>query len=129
MMQWEREMEMSGKKTSDQGNSNEEKFRALVGDGKAQVEYTVGTQWNYGEAKVTCTVRLTCNQDEATITHAAFLAFETAKALCSQGLDILVPPLPASPLPPSAGPTPGGPPIAGPLYAYPPGPAPGTVPR
>lgn len=120
MMQWEREIQMPGKKTSEQGISNEDKFKALLGDGKAQVEYTVGTQWNFGEAKVTCTVRLTCNQDDATVRSAAFLAFETAKSLCQQGLDIIVPPVPQQqPLPP----------YAGAPYPYTPGAPTGTVPR
>lgn len=108
MMQWKREIEMSGKNTSEQGINNDDKFKAILGDGKAQVEYTVGTQWNFGEAKITCTVRLTCNQDQSTIMNAAYLAFETARSLCQQGLDAVVPPVsppqPQQPLPPFSGP-------------------------
>lgn len=112
MMQWERDIEMAGKKTSEQGVSNDDKFKAVLGDEKAEVEYTVGTQWNFGEAKVTCTVRITCNQDENTIRSAAYLAFDTARSLCQQGLDILVPPVPQPQPPPIMG---GG------TYPYPPG--------
>lgn len=71
-----------------------DEYQKLKGDECAQVEMHVGTQYNFGEAKVDATVRLTCNQDMKTIYAAGSLAFYTAKDLVTAGLNILSPPVP-----------------------------------
>ncbi len=59
----------------------QDQFSALAGDGKARVAVTVdmGIK-DYGSGVSTsCTVSLTCNQDQQTLTQAAYLAEGFAK--------------------------------------------------
>jgi len=84
------------------GAIKNDRVRDLLGDEKAQVEVLVGTTLGFGEAKVHVAVRLTCNQDEATVFEAGEIAYRTAKEIARSSLDDLAPPLPniaASPPP------------------------------
>lgn len=84
------------------GMQDNDEVRSLKGDEKAQVEVLVGTSLGFGEAKVHVAVRLTCNQDQATIYRATQLAQHMAKDLCLASLEDIAPPVEQpNPQPPS----------------------------
>jgi hypothetical protein len=58
-----------------------DKFRAIIGDGRARVSVTadVGIKDFGTGASSSCTIVLTCNQDAQTINQAATLAAEAAR--------------------------------------------------
>ena len=111
MMMWERTITVEGQQPKTEcGQMNPDEYQQIKGDECAQIEAHVGTQYNFGEAKVDFTVRLTCNQDAATIYKAGELAFQTAKRMVDAGLSMIYPPEPQLPPPQvPAGPTYGAP--------------------
>ena len=81
-------MEDSGKLTTENGNIDP--FPELVKkDGAASVSFTLGRSREYGELKVSATVRVTCDQNEATIDKAAKFAFMKALELVDDGWTLL----------------------------------------
>ena len=54
----------------------------------------MGTTIGFGDVKVHVALRLTCNQDEATIERAGQLAYLAAKDIATAALDELAPPIP-----------------------------------
>ena len=65
-------------------------YQDVVGNGLAQIEMTVGFGLSFGEGKCSCTVRLTCNQDEATLDAVGERAFSKAHELASKGIETLI---------------------------------------
>lgn len=93
-----------GSTISEQGEVQDDRFSALLGNAQAQIEVLVGTTVGFGDAKVHVALRLSCNQDEATIERAGQLAYLTAKDLATAALDNLAPPVQSLiSSPPSAG--------------------------
>ena len=56
---------------------------------RARVGFSVGTQHNFGEVKVTATVTYECDQNTATIDRAGLACFNKAVELMTDGLTIL----------------------------------------
>jgi len=84
---WELAIDIPGNEVIMQGGPlDEDEFMQIVGDGRSSVNITVGMNVPYGDVKVTVGVRLTCNQDEATIDKASTMAYTKALSLCKDGL-------------------------------------------
>ena len=68
----------------------DDKFQALmVGDGLARVTTTYGRGLPYGEEKVSVTVTIACDQNEATINKAGEVTFLKALELVGDGMGLL----------------------------------------
>ena len=90
MNTWTRETKVPGQEPKTEvGDAQDDFFRGVIGDGKAEVSMTVGFSLSYGEVKVSATVRLTCNQDEGTINAVGERAFYKAHELASDGLTLI----------------------------------------
>jgi hypothetical protein len=66
-------------------------FENLLGNGLAQVEMSTQFGLDYGAVKVSSVVRITCNQDEATINEAGKQAFFKSLELTKDGLSHAIP--------------------------------------
>jgi hypothetical protein len=89
---WTRRIIVGDQIKDDYGEMPADEYRTILGDRAAQVEVLVGHTVGYGDAKVHVTVRLTCNQDDATIWRAGELAYTRAKELTESALNDLIPP-------------------------------------
>lgn len=68
----------------------DDKFQELmVGDGLARVSTTYGRGLSYGEEKVSVTVTIACDQNEATINKAGEVTFMKALELTGDGWSVL----------------------------------------
>lgn len=67
-----------------------DKFKEIIGDGKAKVEILTGTQQGFGALKCHAVVTVTCGQAEATIDKAGEFAFFKAKELMEDGMSELI---------------------------------------
>lgn len=55
----------------------------------AKVSYGYGASKPYGEEKVNCTVTISCDQTEAAINEAGYLAFRKVVELVNEGIQAL----------------------------------------
>jgi hypothetical protein len=79
----------NGERRTDVGDIDGDFFAGVLGNGLAKVAMTVGFGLAYGEAKVSATVSLTCNQDEKTINAVGERAFYKAHELAGDGLNLI----------------------------------------
>jgi hypothetical protein len=76
-----------------EGTMKQDELKTLLGDKGAQVELEVSTTEQVGERwlKVRCSVRLTCNQDAASLERAAELALSKSLEYSKDALNLLNP--------------------------------------
>lgn len=90
---WSRDVQKDDKQMSDTGQLHgDDKFEALWKKRKvdpARVSVSVSEGMDYGAAKVSATVTVNCDQDEATINKAGELSFYKALELVRDGWGIL----------------------------------------
>jgi hypothetical protein len=55
----------------------------------ARVGFTLGTQHNFGELKVTASVSLECDQNDVAVNTAGMLAFNKALELMNDGIAVM----------------------------------------
>jgi hypothetical protein len=87
---WRRRIERADGKTQDEEGYMDD-FQKLVGNGLAQVEMNTQFSLDYGAVKVSSSVRITCNQDEATINEAGKVAFFKSMELTKDGMGYAIP--------------------------------------
>ena len=84
---WTLRIEVIGGDVTQQGGVLEDdEFVAIIGNGLSSINLSVGMNFPFGDAKVSVSVRLSCNQDETTIDRASALAMTKAMTLCKDGL-------------------------------------------
>lgn len=86
---WWRRIEANGKWTEEEGIL--EDFKDLVGNGLSQVEMNTTLGFDYASVKVTASIRVTCNQDNATIEKAAERAFFKSLEYAKDGMSQAAP--------------------------------------